>query len=141
VYISQEREFESIILICLRLTADSCAACFRESVGKAKGLLLAAIFQLICDAKILFHYIVAAVSDICVCLSCLCRYVLGVTDEERQERREQVLGTSVKDFRQFAEVLDCARGDAARVVAVTSADKAAQVLLDRPDFWEVKKVL
>eukprot|EP00775_Hariotina_reticulata_P005466 gene5466-5701_t len=69
------------------------------------------------------------------------RYVLGVTDEERQERREQVLGTSLKDFKQFAEVLDCVRGDAARVVAVTSADKAAQVLQEQPNFWEVKKVL
>lgn len=27
------------------------------------------------------------------------RYLLGVTDEERQERREQVLGTTEKDFR------------------------------------------
>lgn len=27
------------------------------------------------------------------------RYVLGVTDEERQQRREQILGTTVKDFR------------------------------------------
>uniref|UniRef100_A0A383WCE6 Peptidase M16C associated domain-containing protein n=1 Tax=Tetradesmus obliquus TaxID=3088 RepID=A0A383WCE6_TETOB len=69
------------------------------------------------------------------------RYLLGVTDEERQERREQVLGTSLKDFRAFAEVLDCVRGDAARVVAVTNADKAAQVLQEKPGFWEVRKVL
>ncbi len=27
------------------------------------------------------------------------RHVLGVTDEERQQRREQILGTTVKDFR------------------------------------------
>eukprot|EP00879_Flechtneria_rotunda_P006113 GHRR01006426.1.p1 GENE.GHRR01006426.1~~GHRR01006426.1.p1 ORF type:complete len:1001 (+),score=416.66 GHRR01006426.1:475-3477(+) len=69
------------------------------------------------------------------------RYLLGVTDEERQARREQVLGTTVQDFKQFADVLECVRGDAARVVAVTSADKAAQVLEQRPGFWEVKKVL
>jgi Zn-dependent M16 (insulinase) family peptidase len=72
---------------------------------------------------------------------CCCRYLLGVTDEERQERRDQVLGTTQKDFREFAEVLDCVRGDAARVVAVTNADKAAQVLQERPGFWEVRKVL
>ena len=27
------------------------------------------------------------------------RHILGVTDEERQQRREQILGTTVKDFR------------------------------------------
>jgi hypothetical protein len=27
------------------------------------------------------------------------RHVLNVTDEERQQRREQVLGTTLKDFR------------------------------------------
>ena len=27
------------------------------------------------------------------------RHLLGVTDEERQARREQILGTSVRDFR------------------------------------------
>ena len=27
------------------------------------------------------------------------RHILGVTDEERQQRREQILGTSLKDFR------------------------------------------
>eukprot|EP00877_Chromochloris_zofingiensis_P003328 jgi/Chrzof1/12997/Cz07g15220.t1 len=69
------------------------------------------------------------------------RYLLGVTDEERQERREQVLGTTEKDFRAFADALESVRGDAARVVAVTSADKANQVLADKPGFWEVKKVL
>ena len=28
-----------------------------------------------------------------------CRYLLGVTDEERQKRREQILGTNMKDFK------------------------------------------
>eukprot|EP00878_Enallax_costatus_P000486 GHUV01000578.1.p1 GENE.GHUV01000578.1~~GHUV01000578.1.p1 ORF type:complete len:1096 (+),score=414.34 GHUV01000578.1:291-3290(+) len=73
--------------------------------------------------------------------SALSRYLLGVSDEERQQRRDQVLGTTVKDFKEFADVLECVRGDAARVVAVTSADKAQQVLQERPGFWEVKKVL
>jgi Zn-dependent M16 (insulinase) family peptidase len=27
------------------------------------------------------------------------RYILGVTDEERQKRREEILGTTQKDFR------------------------------------------
>jgi hypothetical protein len=68
-------------------------------------------------------------------------YLLGVTDEERQKRREQVLGTTAKDFRDFADALDAVAGPAARVVAVTSADKAAAVNEERPGFWEVKKVL
>ena len=64
-----------------------------------------------------------------------------MTDEERQQRREQVLSTTQKDFRAFADALEAVRGDAARVVAVTSADKAAAVAAERPGFWEVRKVL
>ncbi|KAF8058036.1 PREP1 [Scenedesmus sp. PABB004] len=73
--------------------------------------------------------------------SALSRYLLGVSDEERQARRDQVLGTTLKDFKEFADVVACVSGDAGRVVAVTSADKAAAVLAERPDFWEVRKVL
>ncbi|GBF88872.1 presequence protease [Raphidocelis subcapitata] len=69
------------------------------------------------------------------------RHLLGVTDEERQMRREQILSTTQKDFREFGEVIEAASGPAARVVAVTSADKAAAVNEERPGFWEVKKVL
>ena len=31
--------------------------------------------------------------------SALSRYLLNVTDEERQQRREEILGTSAKDFK------------------------------------------
>lgn len=31
------------------------------------------------------------------------RHVLGVSDEERQQRRDQILGTSLKDFRYASE--------------------------------------
>lgn len=64
-----------------------------------------------------------------------------MTDEERQERRDQVLSTTVKDFKAFGDAIACVAGDAGRVVAVTSADKAAQVLEERPGFWDIKKVL
>ncbi len=37
--------------------------------------------------------------------SAMSRYLLGVTDEERQQRRDQILSTSTKDFR-------CVRGAA-----------------------------
>lgn len=48
------------------------------------------------------------------------RHLLGVTDEDRQRRRDEVLATSVEDFRDFAEVLEAARGPTANVAAVTS---------------------
>ncbi len=73
--------------------------------------------------------------------SAMSRYLLGISDEERQVRREQILGTSQKDFRAFAEVLECVRGEAGRVVAVTSAEKAKAALEQRPGFFEVKKVV
>lgn len=56
-------------------------------------------------------------------------------------RREQILGTSEKDFRAFAEVLECVNGPEARVVAVTSAEKAQAVNDKNPGYWEITKVL
>ncbi|GFR50856.1 hypothetical protein Agub_g13138 [Astrephomene gubernaculifera] len=73
--------------------------------------------------------------------SALVRHLLGVTDEERQTRREQILATSNKDFKIFADAVESVRGPAGRVVAVTSAEKARAVLEERPGFWDVKKVL
>ena len=40
----------------------------------------------------------------------LMRHLLKVTDEERQERREQILGTTQKDFKNFADALESVRG-------------------------------
>ena len=73
----------------------------------------------------------------------LMRHVLGVTREERQRRREEILGTTLKDVREFAEAIECVRsGESARVVAVTSAERAAQAMEKRPGvFDEVIKVL
>ncbi|EFN52070.1 hypothetical protein CHLNCDRAFT_139318 [Chlorella variabilis] len=69
------------------------------------------------------------------------RHILGITDEERQQRREEILGTSAKDFRQFADVLAAVR-DKGHVVAVTSADKLEAAQAERPGFFSaVKKVL
>ena len=73
----------------------------------------------------------------------LTRHVLGVTREERQRRREEILGTTLKDVRAFADAIECVRsGKSARVVAVTSAERAAQAMEKRPGvFDEVIKVL
>lgn len=70
------------------------------------------------------------------------RHILGVSDEERQRRREEVLSTSVQDFKKFADYLECTKGPEARVVAVTSADLAEQVQKERPGFFDkIQKVL
>ncbi|MBP8110393.1 MAG: hypothetical protein KAZ38_22450, partial [Caldilineaceae bacterium] len=51
--------------------------------------------------------------------------LLGSTAEERQRHRDQVLGTSVADFRQLGEVLS-GFSAAGRVVVLGSADGVAQ---------------
>ena len=69
------------------------------------------------------------------------RHILGVTDEERQRRREEVLATNIKDFRQFADVLAAVR-EKGRVVAVTSAEKVEAANKERPGFFnDVKRML
>ncbi|XP_031491266.1 presequence protease 1, chloroplastic/mitochondrial-like isoform X2 [Nymphaea colorata] len=72
--------------------------------------------------------------------SSLLRHLLGVTEEERQKRREEILSTSVKDFRQFAEAVDTVRHNGV-VVAVASADDVTTAHSERSGFFEVKKVL
>lgn len=73
--------------------------------------------------------------------TCYCRYLLGVSDEERQARREQILATSAKDFKVFADAIEAVRGPAGRVVAVTSAERAEKVNEATPGFWDIKKVM
>lgn len=51
----------------------------------------------------------------------LSRYLLGVTHEELQNTREEILNTSVKDFRDFADVL-AAVSEKGRVVVMGSGD-------------------
>ena len=53
----------------------------------------------------------------------LMRHLLKVKDEERQQRREEVLGTTQKDFRAFGETLEATRAPDAMVCAVTSPRK------------------
>eukprot|EP00955_Chlamydomonas_euryale_P070423 360758-Chlamydomonas_euryale.AAC.2 len=70
------------------------------------------------------------------------RYLLGLTDDERQRRRDEILATSPSDFRAFADAVAAASGDVGgRVVAVTSAEKARAVLERSPGYWDVHKVL
>ncbi|KAL6779083.1 PREP1 [Auxenochlorella protothecoides x Auxenochlorella symbiontica] len=69
------------------------------------------------------------------------RHLLEVSEEERQQRRDEILGTQLSDFHDFAEVLASVR-DKGRVVAVTSADKAAAAQEERPGFFNaIHKIL
>mmetsp|Transcript_3635 Transcript_3635/g.10465 ORF Transcript_3635/g.10465 Transcript_3635/m.10465 type:complete len:1063 (+) Transcript_3635:286-3474(+) len=69
------------------------------------------------------------------------RHLLEVTDEDRQQRREEILGTSTKDFRNFANALEALKGDTASVAAVTSLEAAEAANKERPGFFDIKKAL
>ena len=68
------------------------------------------------------------------------RHMMGITDEERQKRREEILGTKEADFHQFADALEtvCKNG---MVVVVASAGDVAVANEKRPGFLRVKNVL
>ncbi|XP_010487842.1 PREDICTED: presequence protease 1, chloroplastic/mitochondrial [Camelina sativa] len=72
--------------------------------------------------------------------SSLLRHLLGVTDEERQRKREEILTTSLKDFKNFAEAIDAVR-DKGVAVAVASAEDIDAANNARSNFFEVKKAL
>ncbi|KAJ4897820.1 hypothetical protein Rs2_24614 [Raphanus sativus] len=72
--------------------------------------------------------------------SSLMRHLLGVTDEERQRKREEILTTSLKDFKDFAEAIDVVR-DKGVSVAVASAEDIDAANNARSNFFEVKKAL
>jgi presequence protease len=64
------------------------------------------------------------------------RHLLEVSDSYRQQRREEVLGTTQADFKAFADVLEAVRGPEARVVAVTSTAALKALHEDKPGFFE-----
>jgi Zn-dependent M16 (insulinase) family peptidase len=69
------------------------------------------------------------------------RHVLGITEEQRQIRRDEILGTTLKDFKEFAEVLDAVKKNG-QVVAVTSAERVEAANKEREGFFEeIKRVL
>ena len=70
------------------------------------------------------------------------RHILGITEEERQRRREEVLGTSLKDFKDFGDILEEASRKSGKVVVVTSPERAEAALKERSGFFEeTKRVL
>ncbi|OMO63192.1 hypothetical protein COLO4_32675 [Corchorus olitorius] len=72
--------------------------------------------------------------------SSLLRHLLGVTEEERQTRREEILSTSLNDFKEFADAIDAIK-DKGVAVAVASPDDVEAANKERPNFFEVKKGL
>ncbi|XP_010066034.3 LOW QUALITY PROTEIN: presequence protease 2, chloroplastic/mitochondrial [Eucalyptus grandis] len=72
--------------------------------------------------------------------SSLLRYLLGITEEERQRRREEILSTSLKDFRNFADVIESVKGKGV-VASVASPDDVEAANKERPNFFQVKNVL
>ncbi len=72
--------------------------------------------------------------------SSMVRYLTRYTDEERQRIREEVLGTTVDDFKAFARVLEevARQGE---VVVMGSAEAIEKANKEKGDFLKVKKVL
>ncbi|XP_022952756.1 presequence protease 1, chloroplastic/mitochondrial-like [Cucurbita moschata] len=72
--------------------------------------------------------------------SSLLRHLLGITEEERQRRREEILSTSLKDFKNFADALEAVRNKGV-VVSVASPEDVEAAHSERPGFFQVKKAL
>ncbi|KAI7842117.1 hypothetical protein COHA_004310 [Chlorella ohadii] len=62
-------------------------------------------------------------------------YLLGISDEERQARRDHVLGTTADDLRQLADLLEVA-AEEGRVALVTSKAAAAAAQAQRPGLFD-----
>ncbi|KAK7366460.1 hypothetical protein VNO80_08450 [Phaseolus coccineus] len=72
--------------------------------------------------------------------SSMLRYLLGITEEERQRRREEILSTSLKDFKNFTDAMEAVKNKGV-VVAVASPEDVDAANKDHPDFFQVKKAL
>ncbi len=71
-------------------------------------------------------------------MTALQRYLLGITDEERQWWRDEVLGTTPQDLRAFADVL-AAVAERGHEVALGPTENVAQAAQERG--WEYRKIL
>ncbi len=68
------------------------------------------------------------------------RYLIGETDEQRQQYRDEVLSTTTADFKAFGEVL-AKVNEAGTVVVLGSADAIAKANDAKGDWLQVKKVM
>jgi Zn-dependent M16 (insulinase) family peptidase len=68
------------------------------------------------------------------------RRLTGDSEEVRQKMRDQILGTTAKDFRAFAEVLDKVNRDGI-VKVLGSQDAIESALVERPRWLETFRLL
>jgi presequence protease len=64
------------------------------------------------------------------------RHLLGLTDEERQRRRDHVLSTTAQDFRKFADVLEVTRGLQANMAVVTNKQSLEKAHEQQPGAFD-----
>ncbi|KAH7404793.1 hypothetical protein KP509_15G043100 [Ceratopteris richardii] len=69
------------------------------------------------------------------------RYQLGITEEERKQRREEIMSTKLKDFKEFANVLEAASKSKSVAVVVASEDDLVAANKRSPGLFELKKIL
>jgi Zn-dependent M16 (insulinase) family peptidase len=67
------------------------------------------------------------------------RYLTGDTDESRQRRREEILSSTVADFKSFGEALIKASREG-HVVVLGSEEAIENANAARPGWLEVRKV-
>ena len=72
--------------------------------------------------------------------SSMTRYLLGVTDEYRQQMRNEVLATTPKDFVKFADILDGVR-DHGQIVVLGSQAAIEAANKEMGGVFAVTKVL
>ncbi|KAL8210466.1 hypothetical protein R6Q57_004903 [Mikania cordata] len=70
----------------------------------------------------------------------LLRYLSGVSEEERQMRREEVLSTRSSDFKKFADAVHTIK-DKGVIVAVASEDHVNDANKECSNLFQVKKAL
>ncbi|GAU29533.1 hypothetical protein TSUD_115550 [Trifolium subterraneum] len=72
--------------------------------------------------------------------SSMLRHLLGIAEEERQKRREEILATSLKDFKQFIDAMEAVK-DKGVVVAVASPDDVDAANKELSNFFQIQKAL
>ncbi len=68
------------------------------------------------------------------------RYILGITDDDRQKFRDELLSTSESDFRHLAKILEKLNKQAS-IIVLGSPDNITNVNLENKLFSETRKVL
>ncbi|KAJ4836375.1 Presequence protease 1, chloroplastic/mitochondrial [Turnera subulata] len=66
--------------------------------------------------------------------------IKGITEEERKRRREEILSTSLKDFKEFANAIEAVK-DKWVSVAVASPEDVEAANRERSNYFQVKKIL